>query len=229
MANGTIYFNACTCYSYLLYIVKKPRKSWEAGKMKKFYIGVLCILLGVSVMAFPFAKERYEMTHQQGLLESWKKEAVKKAAVQKTEGQEFVSNENVEDGTVVGILKIPAIELEQPILEGATEENLSISICIMEEGGDIEADRGNIAIAGHHSRTYGRHFNRLGELMEGDRITIETLNKTYGFEVTGSFIVEEEDTWVLDSTLDGKEITLMTCHYPKDKKTQRLIVKGIKN
>lgn len=193
--------------------------------MKKKYIGALFILLGIVIIAFPFLKARNENIRQQKILEAWNQMAAHMNDVESTKEQAEVRAGQIDMEDVIGILRIPAIELEQPVLKGAAGQNLSLSLAAVEPvrlGGE-----GNLVIAGHNSRTYGRHFNRLSELEMGDEITIETLERSYSYEVTGSFIVEAGAVWVLEETLDGAEITLITCYYPSEGETQRLIVKGI--
>lgn len=132
--------------------------------------------------------------------------------------------ENLDD--VVGILRIPAIGLENPVLKGSTKQNLNLSVATVEPTGTPGVD-GNFVIAGHNSRTYGRHFNRLAELKNGDELFVDTEGGNYAYMVTDVYVVEAEDVWVLDDTIDGAEITLITCYYPKEGKPQRLVVKGI--
>lgn len=197
---------------------------------KKIYLGIGCILLGICVILVPFVKESGEDQRQQKILTQWRQETSRIENREETYGIEGNAEngtgigENLED--VVGILRIPAIELENPVLKGATRQNLNLSVATVEPTGTPGED-GNFSIAGHNSRTYGRHFNRLAELKNGDELFVDTRAGNYAYMVTDVYVVEEEDVWVLGDTIEGAEITLITCHYPKEGKTQRLIVKGI--
>lgn len=199
---------------------------------KKRYIGVACVVLGMVIMLLPFVKESLEDHRQQEILKLWQKEMDSIGNVEEPAGTETVWEQesdmegSLEGEEVVGVLRIPSIELEQPILKGATERNLNLSVATVEPTGMPGAD-GNLAIAGHNSRTYGRHFNRLKELEEGDEIFVDTGTRNYRYKVTDVYVVEAEDVWVLEDTIDGAEITLLTCHYPEEGEVQRLIVKGI--
>lgn len=197
--------------------------------MKKSCIGIACMILGIIIMAVPFAKEWYEDTQQEHILNEWKKEVSYldtggDKQQEKSPQTEEISLELQEQ--VVGILKIPAINLEQPILYGATEENLNLSVASIEPTGR-PGKEGNMAIAGHNSRTYGRHFNRLSELKEEDGIIVQTVERDYSYHVTDIFVADAEEVWVLEDTTKGDEITLITCYYPQEGETQRLIVKGM--
>lgn len=197
---------------------------------KKIYLGIGCIIFGICVMLVPFVKESGEDQKQQKILTQWRQELSRIESEEEGSGTESDTGKGGDTGenleNVVGILKIPAIELESPVLKGCTKENLNLSVATVEPTGTPGAD-GNFVIAGHNSRTYGRHFNRLAELKNGDKLFVDTKEGSYAYTVTDAYVVEAEDVWVLGDTIDGAEITLITCHYPKEGKTQRLVVKGV--
>lgn len=223
--------------------------------MKKC-IAIGAVIAGICIMLFPHAREFLEAREQREILQVWQQEMAaigreEEAATQEpvteqetgqktepVEEREETSDtgagmeQNAEDKekakgeSVVGVLRIPAIDLEQPVLKGATKQNLSISLATVEPTG-MPGAVGNFAVAGHNSRTYGRHFNRLQELEKGDELFVDTGTESYTYEVIDSYVVEAEEVWVLGDTIDGAEITLITCYYPQEGKTQRLIVKGI--
>ncbi len=125
---------------------------------------------------------------------------------------------------VEGLLIIEKIELEVPIIKGATEGNLNISVSSVEHTGK-PGEEGNYCIAGHKSRIYGKHFSRLHELEEGDAIQVYDGRKLYKYTVYNKFRVKAEDVWVLEHDGNGRIITLITCDY-STKPKGRLIVKG---
>ena len=123
-----------------------------------------------------------------------------------------------------GILKIEKINLDLPILSGATQGNLKISVASIRNTGK-PGQLGNYAIAGHRNRTYGRNFNRLDEVEEGDIIEVDIEKGNYIYTVVEKIYVKPEETWVLNGNNENREITLVTCH-PMINPTHRLIVKG---
>lgn len=123
-----------------------------------------------------------------------------------------------------GILEIEKINLKLPILRGATEENMLISVASLNNTGPL-GKIGNYAIAGHRNRTYGRNFNRLDEVQDGDIIYIRDGENNYKYAVVEKLYVLPEEVWVLNGNNIDKEITLITCH-PRINPTHRLIVKG---
>lgn len=129
---------------------------------------------------------------------------------------------------VEGILEIEKIDLFMPIIEGTQEDNLDVSICSI-KGCNKPWTSGNYAIAGHRSLRYGWNFNRLDELVVGDKVEIKSIKGVaYAYEVYEVMIVHETDVSVLEQQ-DYDEITLITCD-PIGKKNPeyRLVVKAKK-
>lgn len=149
----------------------------------------------------------------------------------------FATDETIEESTdqiepdngdVIGILEIPKLKLEVPIAEGADEENIRFAVGHLPSSSSIhrlgEKDN-NFAIAGHRSYTYGKFFNRLDELDEGNELTVFAQNKVFKYRVFDKKIVEPTNVEVV-YPIEGKSVvTLITCHPPYSDK-QRLIVTG---
>lgn len=126
---------------------------------------------------------------------------------------------------IEGVLTIDKIDLKLPILTDATVNNLKISVASIAKTGKVGAV-GNYAIAGHRNLTYGKNFNRLDEVTEGDFIEVNTGSKTYIYKVVDKQYVLPEDIWVLKGNGKDREITLITCH-PMENPTHRIAIKGI--
>jgi sortase A len=206
--------------------------------MKKA-VAIILIITGIAFVAYPKLKEYYYDRRQAQLLEAWQESMVTlerqdpdevpetpggqdaddEAAVRAREQRERYIQQNME-----GTLRIDKINLNMPILKGATERNLLISISSL-DGTAGPGEVGNYCIAGHRCRTSGRHFNKLDRLEQGDAIVVTTKDASYHYEVSESIIVQPEDTWVLAP--EGKErlITLITCDYSKEP-SLRLVVRG---
>ncbi|WP_167957872.1 class D sortase [Anaerosporobacter faecicola] len=130
--------------------------------------------------------------------------------------------ETAKDG-LIGILYIDRINLRVAIAEGTDKEALRYSVGHFENT-VFPGEKGNACFTGHRSYAFGQYFNRLDEMQVGDRIKILTLDQILEYEVTESFVVEPEDTWVLDPT-EEEIITLITCT-PVRIATHRLIVRA---
>ena len=193
--------------------------------MKKSWIGILMIIIGAAIIIGALSM-RYEANKvQKIMIEDFKKN------IQKVDEQLGVSEstkvevkkplEN-KQGTI-GIISIPKIELNVALSEGVDVETLKYAVGHFTST-PMPGDKGNFCVAGHRSYSYNEYFNRLDELVIGDKITVTTLNGEFIYEVYESKVVSPEETSVLDNTASS-EITLVTCT-PIRVATHRLIVKG---
>ncbi|WP_430884196.1 class D sortase [Fusibacter sp. JL216-2] len=137
-------------------------------------------------------------------------------------------SQKIEEEDIVpkGILKIEAINFEQVIMPTASAKDLSISVGWMPESSWM-GDGGNICIAGHRSKTYGRNFNRLNSVEIEDVLTLEMKDESSQYKVVNKFIVEPEDVWVVSPFMDEETVTLITCT-PIENPTNRLVIRAIK-
>lgn len=107
---------------------------------------------------------------------------------------------------VSGVLRIPALDLVQPIVDSIHPDVLDSGVVGAYPG---RPGKGNYSLAGHRV-THGEPFRNLPNLGNGDKITIEWGCKTFTYEVVGNFEVPMSDTSVLESK-DYPTLTLITC------------------
>ena len=123
---------------------------------------------------------------------------------------------------VIGLIEIPAIDLEYPILEKTTKLAMATSISRY-YGGEIN-EYGNVSLAGHNNYS-GTMFGRNKNLKKGDKVLLTDLTgKTLEYEIYDIFVTHPDDTKVLetkDKTI--REVTLITC---KNGRSERLIIKA---
>mgnify|MGYP002552946257 FL=1 len=113
-----------------------------------------------------------------------------------------------------GILSIPDLGLELPVLADYSEENLRLSICLYRQ----ESDGSRKVIAGHN---YRNHFGRLASLEEGTLLTYTREDGTVTrYQVTGITEIDADDPAALDA---GEwDMTLFTCNLDM---TRRVLVR----
>lgn len=223
--------------------------------MTRKIIAFLLIIIGIGFIAYPRVAEYYYDNKQDDLLAVWEEgfetvaeipdveietetifddfsyeyetggiifaettESEEETAVEKKEAASYIST-NLE-----GIMYIDKISLKLPILRGATQKNLSYGLASVESLAE-PGGFGNYAVAGHRNRTYGRNFNRLDEVIIGDKVIIETKDGKFTYVITEKFRVLPEETDVLLGSRREKTITLITCD-PVGSPTHRLILKG---
>ncbi len=128
------------------------------------------------------------------------------------------------DGSVVAEIQIPAIGVDQYVVEGTTDSDLSKGPGHY-IGTAMPGQAGNVAIAGHRT-TNGAPFNGLGHLVPGDRIILTTVyGQNFTYVVSGTpQAVSPGDVGVLNYFGDNR-VTLTTCN-PEFSSTQRLVVVG---
>lgn len=112
---------------------------------------------------------------------------------------------------VIGIIKIPAIDLEYPILEQTTDEAMKVSISKY-WGGDINS-YGNVSLAGHNNRITLTMFGKNKNLKNGDSVFLTDLTgTTVEYIIYDTFITDPDDVSILRTTDESvREVTLITC------------------
>ena len=119
------------------------------------------------------------------------------------------------------VVEIADLKIKAPILEGTDNKTISRAVGHFIGTGDF--GKGNYCIAGHSSTIYKEYFNNLKKIKVGMKITLYDKQKnSYVYAVTDSFIVDPDETWVLDDFGDNR-ITVITC---TDDGKQRQVVVG---
>lgn len=130
-------------------------------------------------------------------------------------------------GSPLALLRIAKAGVNDVVVEGAD------SAALRKGPGHIPwtalpGGRGVFAIAGHRT-TYDAPFFHLDRLKAGDVIDVTTATRLYSYVVTGTKVVQPEDSAVLHPTSPhpkSKLILLSTC-YPRYSAAKRLLVLGV--
>jgi len=198
--------------------------------MMKKKMSWILVLVGLSIIAYPSVNKYTGIKKQAKLFEEMKvkeETLANESALRPDANFAFETVYPIDDYDIDGILKIikiPAIDLTVPFVDGISDANLKIAPARFESS-KKPGEMGNFALAGHRYYTYGRDFNRLGEIEVGDEIEIIVGINSYTYTVTEIFIVEPEDVWVLNDIDGMRIITLVTCT-PIRIATHRLIIRG---
>ena len=129
---------------------------------------------------------------------------------------------------VIGIIKIPAIDLEYPILEmdvsnpKEAKEPMRLAI-IKYWGGDVNG-YGNLSLAGHNNYN-GTMFGKSKNLKIGDIVELTDLNnQTVQYQIYDIFKTDPNDVTILETKDETiREVTLITC---TNGNRERLILKA---
>ena len=123
----------------------------------------------------------------------------------------------------LGVLFIDKINLEYPIFNEFSEENLKISICKF--SGSKLQENGNITILGHNYKNV--FFGNLDKLEMHDKIIIDLNGEKFNYYIFKIYEIDSNDLDCLKPIYNNsKEITLVTCK--NNNKKKRLVVKAIK-
>ena len=129
---------------------------------------------------------------------------------------------------VVGIVKIPKINIEYPILEIGNIDPESakkpMKLSIIKYWGENVNDYGNLSIAGHNNKD-GTMFGKTKKLQTGDIVELTDLyGQTIQYSIYDIFVTDPNDVNILlpkDELI--REVTLITC---TNGNKQRLILKA---
>lgn len=126
---------------------------------------------------------------------------------------------------VVGIIKIPKINIEYPIIDKTNDETMALSITKF--WGNNVNDIGNFTMAGHNYFD-STMFSNTNKLTVGDTIEMIDLNgNVIEYKVFDKYIIDPNDVECVQSVKENtREITLITCI---NGRKNRLIVKAREN
>ncbi len=117
-------------------------------------------------------------------------------------------------------IQIPAIDLDKPIVQGDTWEQLKKGVG-QHIGSGLPGEQGNIVLSAHND-IYGEIFRHLDQLGPGDEIIISTERQSYSYVIRELQVVDPTDVWVM-STTDHSSTTLISC-YPYLVNNKRIVV-----
>jgi sortase A len=109
------------------------------------------------------------------------------------------------DTRAVGVLSVPGLGIRQIILEGNSGRNLAFGPVLLD--GAVGQD---LVISGHRDT----HFHFLKDLEAGERLIVQTKDRTQHYQVIAIDIVDSRTSELLIEP-DTNRISLVTC-YPFD-------------
>jgi sortase A len=124
------------------------------------------------------------------------------------------------EGKPVGTIRIPAIGINQVVVEGTATKDLRKGPGHY-IGTALPGQPGNAGIAGHRT-TYGHPFYNLNVLKAGDPIVVTTFQGIFVYDTIRSEVVSPSDGTVLKNAF-GAFLTLTTCN-PRFSASTRLVV-----
>ncbi len=112
-----------------------------------------------------------------------------------------------------GIIKIPKMDLEMPLLLGASEENMAAGAAVLSQTSiPLGGKNTNAVIAGHRGYSGYPYFKEIELLEPGDEVLITNLWGTLTYQVTEIIIISPNDVNAILIQKDRDLVTLLTCH-----------------
>lgn len=122
----------------------------------------------------------------------------------------------------IGVVRIPKLNIEYPILSKTTDELMKVAPCKFHGGNPNEV--GNLCIVAHNYRRKNVFFSDVKNMVVGDIVEIQDLSqRTLQYEVYDIHTVMPDNVDDTTQKTNGrKEVTLITC---TDDSKQRIIVR----
>ncbi|QFT90698.1 Sortase family protein [Bacillus sp. THAF10] len=178
------------------------------------FAAIVLIMTGLALIGYGY----FEKITMDRKMEAARKDAV---AITKQAGKLGVSEKSNPDktrptkpddfqpttGEVVGMLEIPKLEAELPIVEGTDPAELKKGVGHY-KGASFPGELGQIVFSGHRDTV----FLRLGELEIGDRFFVSMPYGEYMYEIYDTKIVDEDDRTIITLQKEKEDLLLTTCY-----------------
>ncbi|MDX9917239.1 MAG: class A sortase [Gudongella sp.] len=120
-----------------------------------------------------------------------------------------------EDSNIIGLLRIPELEIDLPILNGVSDANLMAGAGTMVP--DLTMGAGNFSVASHYMKNPKLLFGNLLNAKEGMEVKITDKRNIYEYVIYETVLVPETALYMLDTDRADERgkpiISLMTCYY----------------
>jgi len=184
----------------------------DKGDIKLICFLLVILIISFSVLTHKIINSRYDKTVYAEVYEEY--EEIK---LETRERQ-------IELDNVIGIIKIPKINLEYPVIDETTEALMKIAPT--KYAGGLPNEVGNFCIIGHNYYD-GTQFSNLKKLEKGDLVYLsDVFGDELEYKIYDKYEVNETDFTCIEQNTENIEVTLITC---TSDKTKRLVLKCIAN
>ena len=194
---------------------KRARRARRINKI----ILTLMIIVGITFIIYPtilrYIGERSSQQLMEEFEDNLEDENEEEMDVEEEETKEPSSLSQEDADTlskeeVIGIIKIEAIDIKYPILEGTSGDVLNKGIGHLSETAGI-GEAGNCVLCGHNGSRSGTFFTPLNNVQIGDLVEIlDKRGKNRIYKIVKTSVVGPRDNSIKDT--DGTEkLTLFTC------------------
>lgn len=195
-------------------------------RRSRYVVGIICIIIGSLFLTESWWKDRVATSNSEQVTGSLQLRKPIRGefdfeSVEPLSWNDLLHARNrFHDLPTIGMITIPDIDLELPILYGLDNENLAVGAGTMMASQQMGS--GNYALAGHYTQSPTALFGPLQTIQTGTMIYVTDLTYTYQYRTNSLETVAPTRVDVLNQTT-AATITLVTCTFDA---TERLIVKG---
>lgn len=177
-----------------------------------FYMLLIAILIVVGMIIYKYGSSQINERESQEVVQAF-------SNIDFSNIEEKSENEiqlEFKGYKVIGIVKIPKIDIEYPILEIGNIDPESakapMKISIIKYWGENVNDYGNLSIAGHNNKN-GTMFGKTKKLQIGDIVELTDLKgETIQYSIYDIFVTDPNDVNILLPKEEKvREVTLITC------------------
>ena len=221
---------------------------------EKIHISSIIMICGILICCLPIMFDFISNRKQQSLIGSYKYEIEESTNIDleselekarkyndilfKTNGSFVESNEHtqlfdeydeildISGSGIMGVVKIPNINVELPIYHGTDDRVLSNAVGHIEYSSfPVGGKNTRALISAHRGSPTSKLFTRLDELKKGDLFYIHICDEKLAYEVDDIMVIDPDDMDKLDIVPNEDLVSLVTCT-PYGVNTHRLIVTG---
>ncbi|QTN00413.1 class D sortase [Sediminibacillus dalangtanensis] len=182
------------------------------NRVKK--IAFLAMIAGVVLLSYGFMQIIHtERAQQSSLAEAHSLLNGEKTAETKDNGQtqeqetDDGANYLPDQGETAGILSIPKIDAELPIVEGTDPDDLEKGVGHY-KGTAYPTENDQIVLSGHRDTV----FRRMGEVEIGDIFIVKLPYGEFRYQMESARVVDADDRTVIKPTAPEEVLTLTTCY-----------------
>lgn len=191
------------------------------------YILLIIAIIVIGMIVYKYGSNQINEKESKQTIETFNQIEIKNDEEQETESSNEIQLE-YKGYKVIGIVKIPQINIEYPIIEIGDIDPESakkpMKLSIIKYWGEKVNDYGNLSIAGHNNKD-GTMFGKTKKLKIGDIVELTDLTgKTITYSIYNIFVTDPNDVSILlPQDEKVREVTLITC---TNGNKQRLILKA---
>ena len=193
-----------------------------------FYMLLIAAIVIIGMIVYKYGSNQKNEKESQEVVEAFSNIDFSKNEEESGSQEETPIELEYKGYKVIGIVKIPKINIEYPILEIGNIDPESakqpMKLSIIKYWGENVNDYGNLSIAGHNNKD-GTMFGKTKKLKTGDIIELTDLTgQTIQYSIYDIFVTDPNDVSILlpkDELV--REVTLITC---TNGNKQRLILKA---